>query len=111
MTPARGDVYLVGLDPAEGREQKGTRRVLVVTTATFNKIGHVMCCPITTGGNFARLEGFTVSLTGAGTDTQGVVLCHQLRSLDLKARRSKRIEALPGFIVEDVLAKLHAILD
>ena len=46
-----------------------------------------------------------------GTDTQGVVLCHQMRSLDLKARRGKRLETLPDFIVEDVLAKLHAILD
>ena len=111
MIAARGDVYLVGLDPSQGREQQGTRRVLVVSAAEFNKLGIALCCPITTGGNFARMEGFAVSLSGAGTDTQGVILCHQVRSLDLKARKGKRIESLPGFITEDVLARLQPILD
>ena len=111
MTPARGDVYIVGLDPTQGREQQGTRRVLVVSAAAFNRLGIAICCPVTTGGNFARLEGFAVSLSSARTETQGVVLCHQLRALDLKARMAKRIETVPDFIVEDVLARLQAVFD
>ena len=32
----RGDIYLVSLDPTEGREQQGRRPVLIITPALFN---------------------------------------------------------------------------
>ena len=41
-----------------------------------------LVCPITQGGNFARHAGFAVPLSGAGTATQGVVLCNQIRGQD-----------------------------
>ncbi len=36
--------------------------------------------PITGGGEFARIAGFTVSLTGCGPVTGGVVRLDQLRA-------------------------------
>ena len=33
----RGDIYLVSLDPTEGREQRGSRPVLVVSPAVLTK--------------------------------------------------------------------------
>jgi mRNA-degrading endonuclease toxin of MazEF toxin-antitoxin module len=106
----RGDIYLVTLDPREGHEQRGRRPVLVVTTGRFNKFTNVpVVLPITTGGNFARTAGFAVSLTGAGTQTTGVVRCDQPRALDLKARKGKRLERVPEAIVDEVLAKLATL--
>ena len=67
--------------------------------------------PITSGGNFARVAGFAVSLEGAGTRTTGIVRCDQPRALDLKARHGKRLEQLPTAFMDEVLAKLAPIFE
>lgn len=66
----RGDIYLVSLNPTSGREQQGTRPVLVISPLIFNRLTKTpVVLPITTQGNFARATGFAVSLMGAGTST------------------------------------------
>ena len=85
----RGDIYLVSLDPTEGREQRGSRPVLVVSPAEFNEATKLpVICPITSGGDFARRIGFAVPVTGI--KTTGVVRCDQPRVLDLDARHGAR---------------------
>jgi mRNA-degrading endonuclease toxin of MazEF toxin-antitoxin module len=100
----RGDVYHVDLNPTQGREQAGARYMLIVSPRAFNILGTSLVCPITQGGSFARYAGFAVSLSGAGTETQGVVLCNQLRVLDLQARKAPR----PKRNVYNAWAKLTA---
>ncbi|ASK94871.1 type II toxin-antitoxin system PemK/MazF family toxin (plasmid) [Xanthomonas citri pv. malvacearum] len=108
----RGDVYLVSLDPTSGHEQQGTRPVLIVSSSAFNRLTKTpVVLPITSGGNFARTAGFTVSLMGAGTNTTGVVRCDQPRALDLASRRGRKLETVPSPIMDEVLAKLSAILE
>lgn len=107
----RGEVWHVDLNPTKGREQAGPRFVMIVSPRDFNKLGTPLCAPITQGGNHARNAGFAVSLIGTGTKTQGVVLCSQLRTLDLSTRGAKRIEELPDFIVEEVLAKVATLIE
>ena len=34
----RGEIWLVSLDPTAGHEQQGTRPVLIVTPAAFNRV-------------------------------------------------------------------------
>lgn len=107
----RGDVYLVSLDPTSGHERQGTRPVLIVSPGAFNRLTKTpVVLPITTGGSFARMAGFAVPLSGAGTKTRGVVRCDQPRALDLGARHGRKLESLPAAIVDDVLAKLATIL-
>ena len=87
------------------------RPVVIVSPAPFNDLtGAPVVLPITTGGNLARRRGFAVSLDDAGTRTVGVVRCDQPRTLDLAARNGRRLEALPEPIVDEVLARLAAIL-
>lgn len=70
-----------------------------------------MVCPISQGAAAAdRTYGTVVTLTGTGTDTQGAVHCHQLKSLDWRARNMRPKEAVPQYVVDDVLARLEAIL-
>jgi mRNA-degrading endonuclease toxin of MazEF toxin-antitoxin module len=108
----RGDIWLVGLDPTQGYEQRGRRPVLVVSPEAFNRITKVpVVVPITSGGNFARTAGFAVSLKGAGTKTTGVVRCDQPRALDVGARGGKKLESVPGAIMDEVLAKLAPIFE
>jgi len=108
----RGDIWLVSLDPTSGHEQQGTRPVLVISPGKFNRVMKTpVILPITSGGNFARSAGFTVSLMGAGMQTTGVVLCSQPRALDVLSRGGRKLESVPLSIVDEVLAKLAAILE
>ena len=108
----RGEIWLVGLDPAAGHEQKGRRPVLIVSPEAFNRLTKVpVVVPITSGGSFARTAGFAVHLTGAGTKTTGVVRCDQPRALDLGARGGKKLETVPQAILDEVLAKLGPIFE
>ena len=108
----RGDIYLVSLDPTSGHEQQGTRPVPVVSASVFNRLTKTpVVLPITSGGNFARTAGFTVSLTGAGTKTTGVVRCDQPRALDLGSRNARKLESVPAAIMDEVLAKLTPIFE
>lgn len=107
----RGEIWLVSLDPSAGHEQQGIRPVLIVSPAPFNKFTRTpVVLPITTGGRFARRRGFAVSLDDAGTRTVGVIRCDQPRVLDLTARSGRRLETVPEPIMDDVLARLAAIL-
>ena len=106
----RGDIYLVALDPTEGREQQGYRPVLVVSPAEFNKATKLpVILPITTGGKFARRIGFAVPISGI--KTTGVVRCDQPRVLDLHARNGRKVDELPQDILNEVLAKVAPIFE
>lgn len=106
----RGDIYLVSLDPTEGREQRGSRPVLVVSPDEFNEATKLpVICPITSGGDFARRIGFAVPVTGI--KTTGVVRCDQPRVLDLGARNARKVDTLPPPIMDEVLAKLAPIFE
>ena len=107
-----GDIYFVSLDPTSGHEQQGTRPVLIVSPGAFNRLTKTpVVLPITSGGAFTRMAGFAVSLMGAGTRTTGVVVCAQPRALDVLARGGRKVESVPGYIMDDVLAKLATILE
>ena len=106
----RGDIYLVSLDPTEGREQRGSRPVLIVSPDAFNAATRLpVVCPITTGGDFARRIGFAVPLSGISTT--GVIRCDQPRVLDLDARHGRKVDSLPDEIMQDVLARLATIFE
>ncbi len=106
----RGDVYMVGPEPTQGREQRGHRPVVIVSPDEFNQVtGLPVILPITNGGDFARRLGFAVPL--AGTKTTGVVRCDQPRVLDLKSRNGRKVESLPTPIMDEVLAKAATLFE
>lgn len=106
----RGDVYMVDLEPTQGREQRGHRPVVIVSPDEFNRLtGLPVILPITNGGEFARRHGFAVLLIG--TKTTGVVRCDQPRVLDLNIRNGRKVESLPIAIMDDVLAKTATIFE
>ncbi len=108
----RGEIWLVSLDPIAGHEQSGKRPVLIVSKASFNTFTRLpVVVPVTRGGHFGRAAGFTVSLDGTGTKTTGVIRCDQPRTIDMVARSGKRLERIPEAIVNEVLARLEAILN
>lgn len=114
MTPrvlSRGDVIALDLDPTKGHEQQGHRPCLVLTPSALNRLGLTGVCPITQGGMAMRNAGMAVSLAGTGMDTQGVVLVQQFRMIDTTERKARLIERAPDDIVEEVRARVAAMLD
>ena len=107
----RGDIWHVDLDPVVGREQGHARYVLVITPRNFNNYGTPVVVPISTGGNFAREHGFAVSLSGAGTNATGIILCHQVRAIDIKGRGGRFREKAPQFIVDEVLSRVASLFE
>ena len=106
----RGDVFWLDMDPSLGHEQRGRRPGLVISPEAFNRVtGVPIVLPITTKGQFARLNGFSVALEG--TVTQGIVRCDQPTALDISARNADYIETLPEAILEEVMARVRAIFD
>lgn len=108
----RGDIVRVSLNPTIGREQEGQMRpALVLSPKRFNALGTTLVAPITQGGNLAQIAGFAVTLTGSGTQTQGIVLVNAVRMLDLEQRGAQKVETAPPEIIEEVLARLRTIID
>ena len=109
--PARGDIVHLDFDPSSGQEIRGPRFALVISSKIFNQHGLAVVCPISQGGAaVARTHGTVVTLMGAGTNTQGNVHCHQLKSLDWKVRNARLKESAPQYVVDEVSARVEAIL-
>ncbi|MHC9541366.1 MAG: type II toxin-antitoxin system PemK/MazF family toxin [Vulcanimicrobiota bacterium] len=81
----RGDIYFVNLNPTKGREQKGRRPVLVVSSNAINSQPLVIITVVGTEGvNVPKDYPVNVRLSQAetGLPVETVFLCFQVWSLD-----------------------------
>lgn len=80
--PDAGDIFWLDFTPQAGHEQAGRRPALVMSPAIYNRIGMMVCVPLTT-----RIKGnpFEVPIAGAPAN---VALADQVRNLDWKARNA-----------------------
>ena len=86
---------------------------MVVSSQAFNRIGGglVWVCPISQGAaEAARTHGTVVSLMNSGMETQGAVHCHQLKALDIEARKGRYRESTPDYLLDEVLMRIEPIL-
>jgi len=81
-TTLRWAVVRIDFDPARGHEQEGVRRALVVSYEAFHRSGMATVCPITSRD--PKYPGEVAVPRGhAGQTKDGLVLCHQVRTVDL----------------------------
>lgn len=106
----QASIVHLDFDPSTGREMKGEHYALVISNDDFNESEMAMVCPITQG-SYHREGGFTTTLMGSGTKVNGVVVANQAQILDLKERKAKFIEYVDSEILEEVLAKVQAIIE
>lgn len=96
----QGDIVYLDFDPQAGHEQKGRRPALVVSNQLFNRTNSLtMVCPIT---NTDRKHPLHIPLDGR-SKTTGVVMCDQVRSLDLTSRKGSYVESAPEDIAREAV--------
>ncbi len=102
--PRKGELIALTFDPQSGHEQRGRRPALVVSNDLFNRhTGLCIVCPITTT---PCDYPFHVSIP-QGRDVTGFVMVEQVKSIDFRSRKAKRIGRAP----EPILAEALSILD
>jgi mRNA interferase MazF len=101
FVPDKGEIVWLDFDPQAGHEQAKRRPALVLSPKIYNKHGLMICCPIT-----SKVKGYPFEVAVDG----GVVLADQVKSLDWKIRHAKPKDKAPAAAVQDVLAKVAALL-
>ena len=83
-------------DPSAGHEIMKRRPAFVISRKAFNEhTGFAIVAPIT-----STKRGMAMEIILEDTSTQGVILIHQLRSLDVNSRGILFIENAPAAITE-----------
>ena len=105
--PNRGDVVWINFDPQAGHEQKGRRPALIISHRDYNRpSGLALCCPIT-----SQIKGYPFEVpVSPANGVRGVILCDQVRNIDWRARKARFITQASADCVDDVLAKIEALL-
>jgi mRNA interferase MazF len=100
--PLRWSILIAALDPTVGHEQRGRRRVLVVSYEPFHRSGMATVCPIS--ARPPRYLGEVALPRGhAGQTEDAVVLCHQLRTIDLARLASFEIGGEPQRLTDPLI--------
>ena len=112
MAVAEGDVLEIDAESAVGHEQRGRRPVVVVSVdALHSALGLAIVCAITThGGRSTAARNDLEVPIPAGMSVTGVVLPHQLRTIDTKARNATKLCTVPRTTLQAVRARLKVLL-
>lgn len=102
--PEAGDIVWLQFNPQAGHEQAGHRPALVLSPAKYNKIGLMLCCPMTT-----KLKGYPFEVIIDGPQTSAA-LADQVKSLDWKVRKAKRKGQVTSTELAEARAKSVALI-
>ena len=103
VSPRRGEVYLVRLDPTEGSEIQKTRPALIVSPDELNvHLKTVIAAPLTSS---LKSNPFRIAVTFAGKE--GSIALHQIRTLD-KQRLVKKVGEIDPVDALRVLREMFA---
>ena len=97
--PLRWAIILVDFDPVVGHEQHGIRRALVVSYESFHQSGMAAVCPITTRAPKYPGE-IAIPVGHAGQTREGLILCHQVRTLDLERATALEVGGQAQYIID-----------
>src|SRR6478609_5490227 len=100
----RWSVVIVDFDPVVGHEQAGQRRALVVSYEPFHRSGMAAVCPITSCP--PKYPGEVAIPAGhAGQTLDGLVLVHQLRTIDLRRVSTLEVGGQPQSVTDPELRR------
>ncbi len=103
---ARGEIWLVPLDPTIGSEIQKTRPCVIISPPEMHDhLRTVMAAPMTTGSHPAP---FRIPVRFQGKD--GLILLDQLRTLD-KQRLVRRLGIVGDRVLSQVLAVMREMFE
>jgi len=104
----QGSIILIDFDPQADHEQRGRRPALVISNALFNKYSEMaIVCPIT---HTDKNHPLHVRLDNK-MKTNGVILCDQIKTMDIKVRNFKYLESIPEDILKNVLDIVFSLME
>ncbi len=106
----RGEVWLVNLDPTQGREQAGTRPALIISENLFNQ-GYaelVIIVPITSQNKGIRSH-VKIAKNEGGLTLESFAKCEDIRSVS-KQRLIKKLGSVAKETVESVEEKIRFLI-
>ncbi len=106
--PARGDLVWLQFNPQAGHEQAGHRPAVVISPSPYNRrVGLAVCCPVT-----SQVKGYPFEvLLPQGLGVEGAILSDQLKSLDWRVRKARRIGSVPAAVLQETVGKILALVD
>ena len=106
--PSRGDLVWLQFNPQAGHEQAGHRPALVISPSSYNRrVGLAICCPVT-----SQVKGYPFEVPiPAGLGVEGAVLSDQIKSLDWRVRKARRISRVPAGVLQETVGKILALVD
>ena len=102
--PEAGDVIWLQFSPQAGHEQAGHRPAVVLSPSTYNRIGLLLCCPLTT-----KLKGYPFEVALAGSKPSAA-LADQVKSVDWRARQVQRKGKVSDEELVEIRAKARALI-
>jgi mRNA interferase MazF len=105
--PERGEAIWLNFTPQAGHEQAGRRPAVVLSPASYNrKSGLALVCPITT-----QIKGYPFeTILPDELSVRGAILSDHARSVDWRSREAEFICRIPQTVLDDVRAKIMALL-
>lgn len=106
--PSRADIVWLDFTPNAGHEQANRRPALVLSRQSYNAAsGLALLVPIT-----AKAKGYRFEVPlREQFQTRGVILSDHVHSFDWRARNAEFIEVLPDALLDEVLARIAALLE
>ena len=105
--PERGDLIVLDFDPQAGTEHMKRRPALVLSPAAFNEtFGLAFVAPVTTK---PRGHAFEIPLP-PGCGARGVVMVHQSKSFDWRARRARKAGTAPAAVIDEAAEIVRDII-
>lgn len=102
----RGDIIELNTRDSVGREQKGRRPFLIISSGEFNKItGFVMVCPIT-----SKHKNLLFEVPIEGKKIKGYVLSDQVKTIDWKVKKILPIDHIDSHAVNQVTYNISAVI-
>lgn len=102
--PDVGDIVWIDFSPQAGHEQAGHRPAVVLSPANYNRIGLMLCCPMT-----SKRKGYPFEVVIDG-ETGSVALADQIKSLDWQVRKARHKGRVTNEQLAEIRGKAIALL-
>ena len=81
---------------------------MVISPSSYNRrVGLALCCLVT-----SQVKGYPFEvLLPPGLSVEGAILSDQIKSLDWRVRKARRIGNLPAEVLQETVGKILALVE